>query len=49
MEMIISLIAVLFGCGQFAYYINNIGIILKKINKKQLSFEKKFKILIEYM
>ena len=36
--MTVAILAVLLGCGIFAYYINNIGILLKKINKKELFF-----------
>lgn len=38
-EIIFNIFAIIFGCGLFAYFINNIGIIVSKINKEKNIYE----------
>lgn len=38
-EIIFNVFAIIFGCGLFAYFINNIGIIVSKINKERSIYE----------
>lgn len=48
-EIVVCLITIIFGCVLYAFNINNVGVILKEINKADADFQSKINIINQFM